>query len=395
MTAPAAEQEQRMRALTDSACSAAMAGDLSALQGAIAQARELGGPLFAIDGEGSRGRSPLYQACLGRQPEAARWLLEQGAVDTASGDAYLAICAAGRGGVEDANPGERTAAIMREFGFTGKKQKKKKKQKQGGSPKAGKGIRPAQQMDAALVAASKGDFAPLLARGGAKGSKQSELPLHFAAKTKNAEAVRQLLVAEVEGQLLSPGKQGRTPLHYAVQSRDATTVEALLQQEGQASTAATEEPQHGGGRGLRRQHSGEALLRADERGKLPLHYALEQQEGKGVPVALALLKAAGQEKKAAGKLLMAAMDPKSGELPLHCAARAGRGELVEAMLRAAEAGAPPQLRVQQLMAADAQGSLPLHHAVRGGHAAAVHALSAEEAALREPAVSILESVHID
>ena len=110
-----------LQTVMDTACEAAIQGDLSALKLAVAAACQLDG--YTINSVGSRCRTPLYQACLGRQPEAVRWLLEQGA-DDFDGGAYICICAAGRGDENHPDPGERTAAIMRLHGFPRKKKKK-------------------------------------------------------------------------------------------------------------------------------------------------------------------------------------------------------------------------------------------------------------------------------
>ena len=110
----------------DVACEAAIQGDLSALQAALQDASSIEG--YSINAKGNRCRTPLYQGCLGRQPLVVQWLLEQGATDD-DGGAYICICATGRGGEGHPDPGERTAAVMRRFGFPVKKKKKAKTRK--------------------------------------------------------------------------------------------------------------------------------------------------------------------------------------------------------------------------------------------------------------------------
>ena len=99
----------------DPACDAALRGDLAAVQQHLQAASKLEG--YSINAKGTRARTPLYQACLGRSPEVAEWLLAQGAADD-DGSAYICICATGA--ERSADPGERTAAIMRRYGFSGR-----------------------------------------------------------------------------------------------------------------------------------------------------------------------------------------------------------------------------------------------------------------------------------
>ena len=106
---------QALAEAMDPACDAALRGDLTAVQQHLRTAASLEG--YHINVRGTRSRTPLYQACLGRQPEVAEWLLAQGAVDD-DDSAYICICATGA--ERSADPGERTAAIMRRYGFSGR-----------------------------------------------------------------------------------------------------------------------------------------------------------------------------------------------------------------------------------------------------------------------------------
>ena len=106
---------QALAEAMDPACDAALRGDLAAVQQHLRTAASLEG--YHINVRGTRSRTPLYQACLGRQPEVAEWLLAQGAVDD-DDSAYICICATGA--ERSADPGERTAAIMRRYGFNGR-----------------------------------------------------------------------------------------------------------------------------------------------------------------------------------------------------------------------------------------------------------------------------------
>eukprot|EP01043_Picozoa_sp_COSAG02_P014779 COSAG02_NODE_615_length_19511_cov_64.132701_14_plen_215_part_00 len=169
---------------------------------------------YSINAKGTRSRTPLYQSCLGRNPEVALWLLEQGAQDEPEGCGYVAICATGKGTEESTDSGERTAAIMRRFGFAGKPKKvKKKKQKKPAQPtkKNGKGDQdksggrknsPAKLLELAVAAAAVGNTSPLLTRAGS--GKNAELPIHHAARTRNVDALTVLLATDcAKEQLLS------------------------------------------------------------------------------------------------------------------------------------------------------------------------------------------------
>ena len=66
-----------MQALAEAmqlACDAALAGDLDAVKTHLTAASHLEG--YSINAKGIRSRTPLYQSCLGRNPEVALWLLE-------------------------------------------------------------------------------------------------------------------------------------------------------------------------------------------------------------------------------------------------------------------------------------------------------------------------------
>ena len=88
----------------DPACDGALRGDLAAVCQHLQAASKLEG--YSINAKGTRARTPLYQACLGKSPEVAEWLLAQWAVDD-DGSAYICICATGA--ERSADPGERTA----------------------------------------------------------------------------------------------------------------------------------------------------------------------------------------------------------------------------------------------------------------------------------------------
>jgi ankyrin repeat protein len=62
----------------ETACQAAMRGELDALQAALKVAEEQ--PGYTINAKGTSARTPLYQACLGRRPEIVEYLLKAGAV---------------------------------------------------------------------------------------------------------------------------------------------------------------------------------------------------------------------------------------------------------------------------------------------------------------------------
>lgn len=361
---PAAQSAEVLQCAMDSACQAAMAGNLPALQEAFKMAQVL--PGFTVNSKGSRGRTPLYQGCLGRQPHVVKWLLEQGAADNETGDAYICICAAGRGTIDDPNPAEKTAALMRQYGFNGKKKNSK-----GRAKRKGKGcatprkVKPADTMASALSALASGNSSHLLKKSPGK---NGELPIHFAAKTKNVGAVRKMLSvgdAATQKQLLTPGgKTGKLPLHYAVCSRDRATVEALL----------------AGSTGSEVQYA-EQLLQTDKLGNIPIHYALRSGR---TEVALALL---GAQNKVSAEAVPVAQkqllvpDKDSGELPLHTAAQSDDDQLVQAILHLGEESdttVPMPLQAKQLQSADNSGSLPIHHAIRRRRRPTIHALNKAE-----------------
>ena len=76
--APMARALQRLALAEamDPACDGALRGDLAAVQQHLQAASKLEG--YSINAKGTRARTPLYQACLGRSPEVAEWLLAQG-----------------------------------------------------------------------------------------------------------------------------------------------------------------------------------------------------------------------------------------------------------------------------------------------------------------------------
>ena len=181
--------KRQLTSLMDDACKAAMAGDLETVQAALAEAGEQ--DEFNIDGHGHGARSPLYQACLGRQPHVVDWLLGRGAQDS-SGDAYKSICATGEGSLQSADPTERAASLMRQAGFVGSPMNTKPKQTKGkpqrevpkGDGRQGKPKKtsPVQLMQAALDSLAAGETAPLVAP-----MQDGELPIHFATKKKDTE----------------------------------------------------------------------------------------------------------------------------------------------------------------------------------------------------------------
>jgi hypothetical protein len=75
--AAAATQATLLGDAIEAVCVAAMAGDLMAVQAATERAQALQG--YSIDAVGGGcNRTPLYRACLGRNPDVVRWLLAQG-----------------------------------------------------------------------------------------------------------------------------------------------------------------------------------------------------------------------------------------------------------------------------------------------------------------------------
>jgi hypothetical protein len=281
-----------MQALAEAmqlACDAALAGDLDAVKTHLTAASHLEG--YSINAKGIRSRTPLYQSCLGRNPEVALWLLEQGAQDEKEGCGYVAICATGKGGEDSADNGERTAAIMRRFGFAGKpkkvkkkkqkkntppmeKQKKKKKNKGnkqadggGGGGEAGGGdgrskqrakpAGPAELLELAVAAAAAGDTAPLLAKGNGK---HAELPIHHAARTSNASALAALLATDcAKEQLLSAFRTIRLLRPQLLAVLAPSVLRPCPASDVTACRAALVS---GAGRG----------------GKLPAHYAVERKD---------------------------------------------------------------------------------------------------------------------
>ena len=302
------------------ACDAALAGDLDLVKARLREAEHLDG--YSINAKGTRSRTPLYQSCLGRNPEVALWLLDHGAQDEPEGCGYVAICATGKGTEESADPGERTAAIMRRFGFAGKPRKAKKKKKEQTAPQTDKTRKCKQKgknkggpknsqsakklLELAVAAAAAGDTAPLLTRGGS--GKNAELPIHHAARTKNVEALAVLLATDcAKEQLLSAtlpacravpaslcvrararssplcrantarccwllcsavrgsgaGKGGKLPVHYAVETKDVSSLQLMITVGG-----------------------AEQLLQPDSDGRIPLQCALS---GSSTEVPLALL----------------------------------------------------------------------------------------------------------
>lgn len=80
-TSPRAPGNQALAERMEAACSAAMRGDLAALQAALQAAENE--PGYSINAPGSSGRTALYQGCLGRNPDVVKYLLELGAVRSA------------------------------------------------------------------------------------------------------------------------------------------------------------------------------------------------------------------------------------------------------------------------------------------------------------------------
>ena len=117
---PAPQGPAPLAEAMEAACQCSMKGDLEGLKAALQHARTFDG--FAMNVQGTQSRTPLYKACHGRQPEVVKWLLEQeDYVPDADGnrDAYKGICATEQGHVKSKDPGERTAAIMRDHGYSG------------------------------------------------------------------------------------------------------------------------------------------------------------------------------------------------------------------------------------------------------------------------------------
>ena len=107
-------------------CQAAIAGDLESVKQAVSKAQQFDG--YSIDCQGTCGRTPLYQACLGRQAGVIGWLLEEGATDP-TGDAYIAICAPGVLTPSSADPATRAAQTMQSHGYVGSPAGRKQKTK--------------------------------------------------------------------------------------------------------------------------------------------------------------------------------------------------------------------------------------------------------------------------
>lgn len=344
-SAPAIILDQRA-ALAEAmqlACDAALAGDLDAVRARLQAAAPLEG--YSVNAKGTRSRTPLYQSCLGRNPEVVLWLLEQGAQDEVEGCGYVAICATGKGTEESTDSGERTSAIMRRFGFAGKKKKvKQKKQKKNTPPMpkqkkkgnkgkkqqakggGGDGHSPAEMLKRAVAAAEAGDSGPLLTKGGGK---HGELPIHHAARTGNTTALAALLAADcAKEQLLSGGKGGRLPAHFAVLSKDVPSLKAMIAAGG-----------------------AEQLLQPDGAGLIPLQLAMSSSS---TEVTMVLLGAGQEMASAAAQCLVAG---EGGGLPLHHAATMGDEQLLSAMLGCGEAE-------QQSLSRDAEGRLPVHNVLR-------------------------------
>ena len=300
----------------EDACRASMAGELERVKQALGTA-QTHSAYTGVDGHGHGGRSPLYQACLGRQPEVVSYLLKQGAVDR-TGDAYISICAAGNGSVASEDPAERTAALMREAGFVGSPLKAKKK---GGErlrkvAKEKNKVTPRMQVQAALQGVlDTGDASGLMAPtiGG-------ELPIHFAAKSGDGESVRQLLQA-ADGaarteQLLRGGKGERLPLHYACLAKKPAIIAVLI-----GDNAA----QSGGDGACAPELVEEQLTCQDSDHKLPLHLALQSAD---MPTIDALVRCGSGEH-------LCHPNPSTHEFPVHSAIKvgcAGEKVLLDAMV---------------------------------------------------------------
>jgi hypothetical protein len=110
-----------VREAMEEACLAAQADDLPRVQRAIEAAERLSPDEqtpSVINTLGRDDRSPLYKACHAKAYSVVKWLLEQGAKDTDGNiDAYNGICAVGREDEDSEDTGERTAAVMRRFGY--------------------------------------------------------------------------------------------------------------------------------------------------------------------------------------------------------------------------------------------------------------------------------------
>ena len=118
-TPPAPPRPSTLPEAMEAACNCSVAGDLEGLKVALQHARTFDG--FALNVQGIQGRTPLYKACHGRQPEVVQWLLDQeDYVPDVDGnrDAYKAICATETGHAQSKDPGSRTAFIMRQHGYT-------------------------------------------------------------------------------------------------------------------------------------------------------------------------------------------------------------------------------------------------------------------------------------
>ena len=118
-TPPAPPRPSTLPEAMEEACKCSVEGDLEGLKVALQHARRFDG--FALNAQGTQGRTPLYKACHGRQPEVVQWLLDQEdyAPDVdGNRDAYGAICAAETGHAKSKDRASRTAFIMRQHGYT-------------------------------------------------------------------------------------------------------------------------------------------------------------------------------------------------------------------------------------------------------------------------------------
>eukprot|EP01043_Picozoa_sp_COSAG02_P033110 COSAG02_NODE_2246_length_9389_cov_9.281270_4_plen_227_part_00 len=75
---PVAAASRGLAGKMEAVCSAAMRGELDAVQAALKLAEVE--PGYSVNTQGTSGRTALYQACLGRRPEIVKYLLELGAV---------------------------------------------------------------------------------------------------------------------------------------------------------------------------------------------------------------------------------------------------------------------------------------------------------------------------
>jgi ankyrin repeat protein len=160
-------------------------------------------------------------------------------------------------------------------------------------------------------------------------SQYGQAPLHYAARTGGAAAIK-VLVEEGKAYVHVVDGRRRTALHYAAEGDHPESIRTLLS------------------------YGSDTAVR-DLHGQTPLHYAASAEGAAAIKVLV-------EE----GKADVQAVD-ESGETALHYAARFGNTESIRTLL---EYGSDPAARNQD-------GRTPLHYAARGRESAAVKVLVEE------------------